>query len=266
MSSSLFISLPEVQHTAGISAVELGHLATLKSIKIFATIEAQKAKIISNGVYGNLDDMVIARRVPIIPHFALVYDNTIKKNTFGQTWLLDSVPARKKAFSEFTDPLKNPSNYAVMTSDFEQTYPYEIEDFQYYSQQYLDPSAYKKIVFDKPLSVGYGQLYIHRKDLKLLTTNRTNEQLKKELEDAYKQLAHWKNIASSNLTLPEGTNPKLLLACQLNNLPNLQNASQQEIIDYIKSTHGEQHAETTAKAIASIITKRSVGQRGRNAI
>jgi hypothetical protein len=262
MSKSLFISLPDVEDAANISSLQLGSLISLKGINVFASIDSQKANIISNGEHDNLDDMIIARSIPILPHFALIPDKIIKENTFGQTWTIDYVPARRAAFSEFTDPRRNPSNYAVLSNDFEQLYDLEYDDFSIYSQLYLAPNAKKKFVFSKPLSIGYNHLFIHKRDLQRLTSNQSRAQLEIELKKTYEQLEYWKIRANSNNVLPANTNPRLILACQLNNDHELCCSPQDSIADFIEANNPN-IKRTMAEAIAMMIGRRARGQRGK---
>jgi hypothetical protein len=127
---------------------------------------------------------------------------------------------------------------------------------------YLDPDAKRKIEFLSPIRVGYRSLYIHKKDLKRLSANKSYDELTEELDKVNKQLTHYKKQASSQFSLPEGTNPKLILACQLNDNPELDDFSQEAIADFIEANY-QNIKRTTAEEIAKVVGKRTRGQRGK---
>jgi GTPase SAR1 family protein len=258
MCESLFISLPDVEESAGIPPIKLEKQISSMDINLFAKIDAQHANLLSLGKRCSLPPMIIARSVPILPHYAPIPDDVIKANTFGETWNLNNIWARKKAFTELTDPNHNQKYHEVMTSDFEQLYPDELESFSSISNMYLDAHAKKKIEFLTPIRVGYRSLYIHKRDLRKLTTNKSYDELAKELDKINEQLTHYKKQASTQLSLPEGTNHRLVLACELNSDPEWSEATQQDIQNFL--IRDKMLTEKEAIAIAYIITRKKIGR------
>jgi hypothetical protein len=123
---------------------------------------------------------------------------------------------------------------------------------------YLDAHAKKKIEFLTPIRVGYRSLYIHKRDLRKLTTNKSYDELAKELDKINEQLTHYKKQASTQLSLPEGTNHRLVLACELNSDPEWSEATQQDIQNFL--IRDKMLTEKEAIAIAYIITRKKIGR------